>query len=394
MKKIVLTLVFFWIFISLYAQSYVPGQSYFDSMAFVEYKAGNLSIIISAPHGGDLQPAFIPDRSCTGCSLIKDSWTKQISEGLYNSIYKQTGCYPHLIINLLHRKKFDANRDIADAADGNASVEQAWYAYHRFIDSAKINIKDRNERGFFIDIHGHAHSIQRIELGYLLSKAELQLSDSLLNSFPYFQESSIRSLVKDNINGAPHSMLLRGGNSLGTLLYNKGFASVPSYSDPYPNSPEPYFTGGFNTHRHGSRDNQDKIDAIQIELNQSIRFNDTMRVLLIDSLAKSVLEYYAFNYDSLFFNSLCNTVGLTENNPESIVISLYPNPAKDYFEIQSDLAQLHIHIYNNQGKLLLNKTVVNSEKINTSEFAKGLYFVKIFANDSLFYMKKLLLNSK
>src|ERR1051325_6652706 len=45
------------------AQTYVPGQTYFGRSNYIEYTAGNLPIIISAPHGGTLNPAELPDRT-------------------------------------------------------------------------------------------------------------------------------------------------------------------------------------------------------------------------------------------------------------------------------------------------------------------------------------------
>ena len=44
------------------AQSYVPGQTYFGGSQYTEYRAGNLPIIVTAPHGGSLTPPSIPDR--------------------------------------------------------------------------------------------------------------------------------------------------------------------------------------------------------------------------------------------------------------------------------------------------------------------------------------------
>ena len=115
-----------------------------------------------------------------------------------------------MIFNLLHRKKFDANRNIDDAADGNPTVEMAWYAYHDFLDSAKTRIIQEYDRGIFYDLHGHGHSIQRIELGYALSKSQLQFLDSVLNTNVYIEQSTIQTLVGDNIQNFTHAELLRG----------------------------------------------------------------------------------------------------------------------------------------------------------------------------------------
>ena len=372
----------------LFSQTYVPGQIYYDSTGYVKYRAGNLPIILSSPHGGDLQPSSIPDRNCSGCVYLKDSWTKEITEGLYNKIISETGCYPHVIINLLHRKKFDANRDIIDAADGNPTVEIAWQTYHNFIDSAKNQIVEDYGRGLFLDMHGHAHTIQRIELGYLLSKNELQLTETTLNTNTYIEESSIRALVEQNIQNFSHSELLRGQYSFGTIMDDKGFPCVPSSSDPFPLGSEPYFSGGYNTQRHGSRDNNGEIDGIQIEMNQSIRFDSIMREMLVDSLNSSINEYVDYHYNSQFINNYCGLISeVTENN--DIDLKLYPNPATDYFYLSGETNNTELSIFNSIGQKVRSEQW-SKDKVNIELLPAGLYFVRIVKNNLTLDIVKLI----
>jgi hypothetical protein len=390
--KLSATLLFLFFWNLSFSQTYIPGNTYYDSTGFVEYRAGNLPIIISTPHGGSLEPASIPDRNCAGCVYLKDSWTKPIAEGIYDSFYQQNGCYPHMIINLLHRKKFDANRDIGDAADGNFTVEQAWNGYHDFIESAKAQVVIDYGRGLFLDIHGHAHTIQRIELGYLLSASELQLSDSILNMPISVAKSSIRTLTSDNIQGLNHSELLRGQNSFGTLLDDKGFPSVPSFTDPFPDISEAYFSGGYNIVRHGSRDNEGEIDAIQLELNQDVRFNTPTRELLIDSITTSAIEYFDFHYNNQFVDNFCNLIlGTSEVNHKQSYFSLFPNPASDYFILNSHLDYLDIKIYNAIGQMVLYKKALFKEKINIDKLEGGVYIVQLFKEGTILSSKKLII---
>ena len=244
-----------------FGQVFIPGNSYLDSTGYVEYIAGNLPIIISVPHGGYLEPADIPDRSCANCVLVRDSYTQELANEIKLAIYQKTGCHPHIIVNLLHRKKFDANREIVEAADGHPTVEEAWYAYHDFIDTAKHYVAKKYNRGIFDDLHGHGHAIQRIELGYTLTKSALQLSDNDLNAVSIINESSIRLLANDNIQTLTHAELIRGQHSFGTLLDHQGFPAVPSTTDPFPQTNDPYFTGGYNTRRYGS-ENADTLHSI------------------------------------------------------------------------------------------------------------------------------------
>lgn len=352
------------------------GNTYYDSTGFVEYRAGNLPIIISAPHGGDLEPDSIPDRDCAGCTTVKDAWTKPIAEGLYDAFFEQTGCYPHVVINLLHRKKFDANRDIIDAADGNSTVEKAWRGYHSFIDSAKNKIVLENERGLFLDIHGHGHPIQRIELGYLLSGSELRLSDEILNTVDLIEESSIQTLVDDNLPDHDHATLLRGAESFGTLMTDKGFPSVPSQADPFPMEGEPYFSGGYNTVRHGSRDNAGGIDAIQIELNQEIRFDETNRIQLIDSLTHTVNQYLNFYYNDLYLENFCNQPTSIFETNFPIDLEIFPNPAADFFSLKTEWTDIEISIYNLLGQKIKTE-IWQGSAIEIGDLERGCYFIRM-----------------
>jgi hypothetical protein len=369
------------------AQTFSPGNVYFDSTGYVEYRAGNLPVILSAPHGGGLEPADIPDRDCAGCVSIRDAWTQPITEGIYDAFVEKTGCYPHVIINLLHRKKFDANRGLQEAADGNPTVEQAWYGYHAFIDSAKAQVERDYGRGLFLDMHGHGHTIQRIELGYLLSRSELQMPDGLLNTNTYIQESSIRTLAADNHSGLSHAALLRGNSSFGTIMDMKGLPSVPSSTDPYPDNGEDYFSGGYNTARHGSRDNAGQIDAIQIEMNQDIRFTALAREITIDSTTQAIIEFIRHHYFEDFGENYCNLVSSSKEG-FSIVPEIYPNPAMSFFEIRGIPAGFEIELYNQVGQRLL--TTVSAEgKVNIEDLPRGLYLVIVKSSGQILGIQKL-----
>ena len=374
------------------SQTFSPGVIYRDTTGYVEYRAGNLPLIISAPHGGSVQPDSIPDRTCSGCVTVKDSYTQEIAEGLYDEIYRETGCYPHVIINLLHRKKFDANRDIGDAANGNPYVEQAWYAYHRFIDSAGAKIVRDYGRGLFLDIHGHGHALQRIELGYLLSKSDLQESNSILNSGSFAEKSSIRSLAVDNIQHLDFAGLLRGTNSFGTLMDEQGFPSVPSTDDPFPLESESYFSGGYNTQRHGSRDNEGEIDAIQLELNHDIRFNEFTRDVFIETLSQTALEYYHLHYNNQFTGNYCTLVtGSTRLPSGEQSVTLSPNPAHHVLMINSHLDHYTVMIYNGIGQPVLHQEASFNTVINLRALETGFYIVRIIKDGTVLGKEKLII---
>jgi Secretion system C-terminal sorting domain len=276
--------------------SFTTGTTYYGSNNYVEYRAGSLPIIISAPHDGTLEPTDIPDRTCAACTIARDLSTRLLAEAMSAAIEARFGCKPHLIFTTLHRKKLDANREIGEASLGNLQSEMAWQDYHNFIEAARKNIIGTQNRGILIDVHGHGHAIDRIEWGYLLEGSDLRLADAMLAGTYYINESSIRRLVVDNIAASNLPQLIRGTYALGTLLANSGYPSVPSASDVAPQSTESYFSGGFITDRYGSHDNS-SFDAVQMETHYTgLRNNTTNRAAFGTAFATAIQTFMNQHY--------------------------------------------------------------------------------------------------
>jgi hypothetical protein len=248
---------------------YVPGTSYFGDNDYVEYIAGNMPLIFTAPHGGSITPASIPARTASACggeaTTTADANTEDLARLVKTEFFNRTGKYPHIIINRLHRSRLDANREIGEAACGNSQAHAGWHDYHEFIEIAKSKVTADHQRGWYTDLHGHGHAIARLELGYDLSAATLRLSDAELDAaITYELNSSIRTFSQQS--PSSFSALLRGQSSLGALLANAGYPSVPSADDPFPDVGEEYFSGGYSTERHSCK-TTGVICGVQIEAN-------------------------------------------------------------------------------------------------------------------------------
>lgn len=355
------------------AQGFESGESYLDSNNYVQYLPGNIPIVLSSPHGGYIEPDSIPDRDCDGCVYARDSYTQELTMALREEIYNITGCYPYAVINLLHRKKFDANRSIETAADGNTDVEESWYTYHAFIDTAKATIIENYGRGLFLDMHGHAHDIERIELGYLFTRSELQLSDEELNTADLIDETAIKQLVTDNSGELTCSEMIRSEHSLGEMLQVKGFPSVPSAAIPFPLDEEPYFNGGHNTVLHGSK-NGGLVDAIQLEFNSDVRWDETLRNQLADSLALSLIQYIELHYFPGFATHYCllPELGIESEAPKEIIV--YPNPTISDLQLTAELGPCHITIHSLTGEIIF-KQEWNGDPIDVSSIESGSYIL-------------------
>ena len=150
----------------------------------VEYREGDTGLVITVPHGGGLDYHPIPDRRYG--VLEGDDHTRELGEVVAASICRYLGKCPHVIFCNLKRSKLDANRNISVAAQGNNEAEKVWHDYHRFIKEAK-----RVEgEGVVIDLHGQSHLKNSTELGYLLTREQLNAGE--FNS----KESSVRELSR------------------------------------------------------------------------------------------------------------------------------------------------------------------------------------------------------
>ena len=105
---------------------YIYNQTYQGRNGYVTYYPGNIPIILSIPHGGDIIPEEIPNR--TYGTTVTDSNTIELGISISNSFYSQYDIRPYVVINNLKRTKLDANRDRVEAAQGNIYAERAFDA--------------------------------------------------------------------------------------------------------------------------------------------------------------------------------------------------------------------------------------------------------------------------
>ena len=97
-------------------------------------ESGGLPIVLSVPHDGDAAPAHLPDRA-DGC-LLEDAGTRALGHALHTEFGHQAGgAQPHMVVCRLHRRKLDANRPRALAAEADAALG-CWDCYHAWLEAA------------------------------------------------------------------------------------------------------------------------------------------------------------------------------------------------------------------------------------------------------------------
>ncbi len=272
------------------SQRYVAGEIYYGSKNYVKYIAGDAEspIILSSPHDGTLDPDEIPDRN-QGTS-VRDIYASDLTLKIADSIKQLTGLRPHVIINDLKRIKLEPNRSLTDAQLTNEIAVKAYNEYHGFIQIAQNTVKQNPGKGLYFDMHGHAHDISRIEIGYLLSISQLNGSDNNLNALA--SASSIYHIFRQN--SKSFSDLIRGANSLGTMFQEAGLPAIPSSTDPHPLG-DPYFNGGYCTLAYGSI-NGGSISAIQLETpGPLVRNNSSLRSSAAGKMARVIDRYVQNN---------------------------------------------------------------------------------------------------
>lgn len=234
-------------------------------------------------------------RKCAGFSnqsqSDKTNWSnakpKQTTLNLsFTYCISVIGFRPHVVYNNLHRSKLDANREINESTLNVPDAITAYHNYTNFINKAKSAISGR---GLLLDVHGHGHTLQRTELGYLISGSNLDSGNYDASG------SSIKSLVEHRCKGdrACFKEFIHGNRSLGHFMNQEDVQAVPSPQNKTPDG-NSYFSGGYTVKTYGSRDGGN-IDAIQMEFPRSLRTgwnNDTKY-----ELARAIASFFDLNYD-------------------------------------------------------------------------------------------------
>lgn len=266
------------------------GDVIYDNSKFNEVIVGNIPLVLSIPHGGTLNPSGIPNRSCPGITTVRDSYTIELGRAIQKEFKDTYNVIPYIVINHVSRTKIDPNREIEEATCGNEIMKLSYRKYHEFIDKALKQAVQIHGQAIIIDLHGHGHTEQRLEIGYSLSAQELRGLDSLSNLNALQAKSSLNNWFQF-LTSVGFIDAIAGDHAFGTKMASEGFPSVPSKQDPSPKVGESYFNGGHIT-RFYTSSSYPKVYGWQIECNnRGVRDNDANRAAFAKSFAKVMMEY-------------------------------------------------------------------------------------------------------
>lgn len=186
-------------------------------------------LILAAPHGGNLLPPTIPDRT-SGC-MEPDTNSAQLAWAIFASVRRQqcgrAGCSPSLVVGKLHRRKVDLARARHSSAESGGDGFAAWDDYHSAIQQALDYAVARYGYAHLVDVHGQCHR-DATEVGHMLTNSDL------CGCYMDPQRSSISAMANLEDTFVSIENVVRGPHSIGTLLSKSGYAAVPSVVSPYP----------------------------------------------------------------------------------------------------------------------------------------------------------------
>jgi len=222
------------------------------SSPYIYSAEGSLPLVITSAHGGVMKPEAIPDR--TYGVLTPDLGTLPLALRIAESVSNCCGGKrPFLVVSLLSRRKVDPNRQCTKEATSKCEASRdAYDAFHQCVEEscelATHCLQEASQRkALLIDIHGHGHIDDWIEIGHLIKGSILKKADLELPS--------------------PGAEWVRGDKSFGSYLVESSRARrsteykvVPSPSIPHPGNKK-YFSGGYITRRY----RRDGVRTMQLE---------------------------------------------------------------------------------------------------------------------------------
>jgi photosystem II stability/assembly factor-like uncharacterized protein len=83
------------------------------------------------------------------------------------------------------------------------------------------------------------------------------------------------------------------------------------------------------------------------------------------------------------------TVGISSNSNAKVFLNIYPNPNQGIFNLETNVDNYNLNIYNMLGELVYDESNINSTKklFDLSNLNNGVYFVKIVSENKSFIQK-------
>ena len=249
-----------------FSEKYLAGE---ELEELVMVQAGQLPVVLSAPHGGTLQIPGVEPRQGIGMAsgpsgffTGRDAGTSELAVALADAIEKRMGKRPYLVVSKVHRKYLDPNRPSGIAYE-DSDAEPVYQRYHGMLHRYCKEILEEHHTGLLLDIHGQGSSSKTLYRGTANGKTVARL--------------------KERFGETAHT----GEKSFFGTLGRLGWTVFPP---PGNGKEQSGFTGGCIVQTHGSHQ-PNGLDAMQLEFGADYR-NKTSREKTAEVLAQAVQEYF------------------------------------------------------------------------------------------------------
>jgi N-formylglutamate amidohydrolase len=240
-----------------------------EASPLVRLQAGDLPIIVSAPHGGTQAIPMVEEArdvkgkptGGSGYVTARDTGTEELAGEVARSIERCFGKKPYFVIARSHRRYLDPNRP-SHIAYEDPDAKPIYDAYHGALNDFCKEVQSKFHKGLLLDIHGQGSARDKVFRGTQDGKTVTLLRQR-------FGEDAVA-----------------GESSLFGRLKARGWTVHP---DPLAGGEQTGYRGGYIVQTYGSHQGYG-IDAIQLEFGMDYRAQET-RQRTAATLTAAVADY-------------------------------------------------------------------------------------------------------
>jgi N-formylglutamate amidohydrolase len=247
---------------------------------YIKSYLGDIPLILSVPHGGDIKLPTIPDRinGILGIDLKTIELAYDLIKYLktYSKKSNNEVNSPSYLISLISRSKIDFNRNESEAFDQKSNLAKLVFNFYhqKIMEFISFNLRKFNT-SLLIDIHGFERN-KRPE-GY--RDVDLVIGSNNLGSI--YGTQVPKKFWGKNIRGK----IVKAFNKKGILL-------APGHHL----RKEYVLTGGYITTKYGAS-NIPNSQSIQIEFSDRVRlYNKSLRKDVLKTLAQVIYDDYILKH--------------------------------------------------------------------------------------------------
>lgn len=237
-----------------------------ELLVFIQ--AGELPIILSAPHGGTKVVPGVEARTGdavpggTGPFVVsRDVGTEELVTLIAAGLERRLGKKPYVVKSLAHRKFLDPNRPAAAAYEGD-EAKVVYDAYHAALVRFCREVQSKHRSGLLLDLHG-----------------QVLLPDAVLRGT---NNGKTVALLRERFGEAAHV-----GEA--SLFGRMRAAGIKVYPDPLDGPDHPRYNGGYIVQTYGSHQGFG-IDAMQLEFGSDFR-KPERRPATADAVVEAIVRF-------------------------------------------------------------------------------------------------------